>query len=84
MEIYSKSKANKETYMLLHISKLKVYKEPKDIREFRNASKCRDYNEYFSDCYAEEWCGCYGTEECINGHLRLNKVPQSWCYIYEV
>lgn len=55
-----------------HISDLKIYDKPMDIREFFRACDKKDY----TDCTA---CNESGNSNCT----RLNRPPQSWCYVEE-
>lgn len=72
---------------LWHISDLKIYDKPKELRQF--GVPCKEYFEseirscadckYLSDV-AENFC-----DECIcNGLKPLTRPPQSWCYVEEV
>lgn len=55
-----------------HISNLKIYDTPKELKEFRQCHKC----EHYFYCKAGEY-SCDGT-------YKLTRPPQSWCYVEEV
>lgn len=57
-----------------HISDLKIYDQPKELGEFRKCHKC-PYGD-FENCYQHEYS--------CNGDYRMNRPPQSWCYVFEV
>lgn len=52
-----------------HITDLKIYDQPKELREFRQCHKC----EYHKNCFEHEY-SCDGT-------YALSRPPQSWCYV---
>ena len=54
-----------------HISNLKIYDKPKELKEFRQCHKC----EHYFHCKAGEY-SCDGT-------YKLTRPPQSWCYVEE-
>ena len=54
-----------------HISDLKVYDKPKHLTEFAQCHKC----EYSAGCKQHEYS--------CDGYYRLNRPPQSWCYVEE-
>lgn len=61
-----------------HISNLKIYDKPKELREFRKA--CPNKAEYCSHCGWRRTCD----NQCANPALILKRPPQSWCYVEEV
>lgn len=74
-----------------HISDLKIYDKPKELREF--CVPCKKYND--SELHCMEWdCKHYSflpgangdaEEECLcNGNKPLRRPPQSWCYVEEL
>ena len=76
--------AFKENGYAIHITKLEIFDKPKEIREFEKVGsflnptvKCpkKDKgrcNEGISP-FTNQWCGCE--------RAKLNRAPQSWCYI---
>lgn len=50
-----------------HISKLKIYDQPKELSEFHSCSFC----DYRGVCPDGSWC------------QPLKRPPQSWCYVEE-
>ena len=55
-----------------HISNLKIYDKPKELKEFRQCHKC----EHYFYCKAGEYS--------CDGAYKLTRPPQSWCYVEEV
>ncbi len=55
-----------------HISNLKIYDTPKELKEFRQCHKC----EHYFYCKAGEYS--------CDGAYKLTRPPQSWCYVEEV
>lgn len=55
-----------------HISELKIYDRPKELHEFNQCHKC-EYHE-----------GCVQHEYSCAGHYKLQRPPQSWCYVEEL
>lgn len=56
-----------------HISDLKIYDKPRELREFMSLVRSEDWEK--------------GTDDfCINGRFykTLKRPPQSWCYVEEV
>ncbi len=75
-----------------HISELKVYDKPKELCEFtkyseddirpcQNGDECQyKYYDYSEDCVA---CGIdFDGENCP--FIKLQRPPQSWCYVEEL
>ena len=60
-----------------HISDLVIYDEPKELGEFRRVC--------VNDLYCES-CAMYWNSggNCGNESLRLQRPPQSWCYVEEM
>ena len=76
-----------------HISELKIYDKPKDIRQFTRYSEkdIRPCMDMESTCHHETYdfsenttiCGIdYDGSHCP--FIRLQKPPQSWCYVEEL
>lgn len=67
-----------------HISQLKIYDKPKELREFRKQNVCfKQGNLEELGCWE---CGCTFQDlgECDGRCARLTRPPQSWCYVEEV
>ena len=66
----------------LHISDLVIYDTLKDLREFKGAKICPDWE---NDDSFDNTENCYNCEHYIgcNGYLPLTTPPQSWRYIAE-
>lgn len=62
-----------------HISDLKIYDKPKELREFVKYDFALDYEEWEHYAIA----GINRKEPDINDY-RLTHPPQSWCYVEEV
>ncbi len=56
----------------LHISDLKIYDKPKELHEFNQCHKCEFYE------------GCRQNEYSCAGDYKLQRPPQSWCYVEEL
>lgn len=80
--------AKGKTLYAWHISKLVIYDKPKELSEFNRVcaewgksdftNKCRKCPEYYVD-----YRDC--SRECLAyGKIRLERPPQSWCYVEEV
>ena len=75
---------NKDGYGL-HITDLKIYDKPKELREFISPSKakeCVDYciNGICSNLGYEELCGAIRRCE----YKKVTRPPQSWQYVEEL
>lgn len=68
--------ANKTLYGL-HISELKIYDKPKELREFRGfcSKKAKCYSDIIRHCN-----DTHLTWKCNP----LTRAPQSWCYVEEL
>ena len=55
-----------------HISALTIYDKPRKLSEFNQCHKC----EYYSGCKEHEY-SCDGT-------YKVQRPPQSWCYVEEL
>ena len=57
-----------------HISDLRIYDQPRDLKEFRRSCP--------NDLSCEA-CAMYSNNNgiCNNGALPLRRPPQSWCYV---
>ena len=62
----------KRTVWGWHISELKIFDKPKELHEFNQCHKC-EYHE-----------GCVQHEYSCAGHYKLQRPPQSWCYVEEL
>lgn len=59
-----------------HISDLKIYDKPRELREFKKSSR---------DCfYADLGLAKRDCPDCKNSGCFLERPPQSWCYVEEV
>ena len=70
-----------------HISNLKIYDKPKDLKEFYSA-KCDMPCEHKKRGFNMDFCMAYenGSHFCKKlacDKKRLSRPPQSWCYIEE-
>lgn len=61
-----------------HISDLKIYEKPKDLRDFYTLKKCN-----FCRKSGYESTGCIFDEDCIVPAV-IPRPPQSWCYVEEL
>lgn len=61
-----------------HISDLKIYDKPKELREFWNWKKCNSCKES-----GYESSACIYDEDC-KVPVILTRPPQSWCYVEEL
>lgn len=59
-----------------HISNLKIYDKPRELKEFRYV--CRE-KLYCESCAMHR----ENEESCGNEALHLSRAPQSWCYVEE-
>lgn len=73
---------NKQGFYGWHISNLKIYDQPKELDSF--VRTCTWYGKDIDKCWdcfmavgEEHDCG-------VNGLMRLERAPQSWCYVREV
>lgn len=58
-----------------HISDLKIYDKPRELREFKKSSR---------DCfYADLGLAKRDCPDCKNSGCFLERPPQSWCYVEE-
>lgn len=55
-----------------HISDLKIYDKPKELNEFNQCHKCELHG------------GCKQHEYSCAGEYKLQRPPQSWCYVEEL
>lgn len=62
-----------------HIEDLKVYDKPKELGEFRRRNKCH-YSNYEDGC-CFECCTFYDLGECDGQYSKIERPPQSWCYV---
>lgn len=58
-----------------HISDLKIYDKPRELREFKKSNR---------DCfYADLGLAKRDCPDCKNSECFLERPPQSWCYVDE-
>ena len=62
-----------------HISDLKIYDTPKELPQFRKCCGTQDCDKCQFWENTGEYAGCLTSEE-----RRLNRAPQSWCYVEEL
>lgn len=69
-----------------HIDDLKIYDEPKELGEFYDAKECpyKDWGDIDNLGCWETGCEMFSRGECRFGHLKLDRPPQSWCYVEEM
>lgn len=65
-----------------HIDNLKIYDKPKELSEFRKRNKCH-YADYDEGC-CFECCTFYDLGDCDGRCSKLERPPQSWCYVEEL
>lgn len=68
------------------ISDLKIYDTPKELSEFYSEKECpfKDWGDVDNIGCWESCCEIWSRGDCKFGHLKLDKPPQSWCYIEKV
>mgnify|MGYP004511910619 CR=1 FL=1 len=62
-----------------HISNLEIYDMPKELPQFRKCCGTQDCDKCQFWENTGEYAGCLTSEE-----RRLNRAPQSWCYVEEL
>ena len=69
-----------------HIDNLKIYDKPKELDEFYGAKECpyKDWGDVNNIGCWEYCCEMFSRGECRFGHLKLERPPQSWCYVEEL
>lgn len=69
-----------------HIDNLKIYDKPKELDEFYGAKECpyKDWGDIDNIGCWEYCCEMFSRGECRFGHLKLERPPQSWCYVEEL
>ena len=70
-----------------HISELKFYDEPKELRKLIRVCSEWEKEEITPKChkcdhYFTSWAECYAGCDC-DGELPVTRPPQSWCYVEE-
>lgn len=65
-----------------HIDDLKIYDKPKELSEFRKRNKCH-YTNYEDGC-CFECCTFYDLGDCNGRYSKIERPPQSWCYVEEL
>lgn len=63
-----------------HISELIIYDEPKKLTEFITPTTCKSVVAKKMHCNT---C-CLSSDFCTKKPKRINKAPQSWCYVEEL
>lgn len=72
-----------------HISNLKIYNKPKELREFipnctgLQNGECTDFKNTSCPCQEKDY-NIDGTVNVCTCTNRMNRPPQSWCYVEEV
>lgn len=61
-----------------HISNLKIYEKPKELRDFYTLKKCNSCRKS-----GYESTACIFDEDCIVPAV-ITRPPQSWCYVEEL
>ena len=65
-----------------HISQLKIYDRPKELREFKDIHTC--FFGKTHNCYIEKVCK-NSNYDCVNRQfICLTRPQQSWCYVEEL
>ena len=69
-----------------HIDNLKIYDKPKELHEFYGEKECpyKDWGDVDNIGCWESYCEMFSRGECRFGHLKLDRPPQSWCYVEEM
>lgn len=69
-----------------YIDNLKIYDKPKELSEFYGAKECpyKDWGDVDNIGCWESYCEMFSRGECRFGHLKLDRPPQSWCYVEEL
>ena len=62
-----------------YIDHLKIYDKPKELSQFRKQNKCHYANYEDGCCF--ECCTFYDLGDCDGKYSKLEKPPQSWCYV---
>lgn len=75
-----------KTLYAWHIDNLKIYDKPKELDEFYGAKECpyKDWGDVNNIGCWEYCCEMFSRGECRFGHLKLERPPQSWCYVEEL
>ena len=63
-----------------HISQLKIYDKPKELRQFRTITNCGSI--IAKDMLCNTCCIC--SDFCTKKPKRITRPPQSWCYVEEL
>lgn len=69
-----------------HIDNLYIYDKPKELSEFYSAKECpfKDWGDVDNIGCWESCCEMWSRGECRFGNLKLERPPQSWCYVEEM
>lgn len=65
-----------------HIDYLKIYDVPKELSEFKKRNKCHYANYEDGCCF--ECCTFYDLGDCNGQYSKIERPPQSWCYVEEL
>lgn len=63
-----------------HISALKIYDKPKELKEFYKLG-CLSYDDWLYGIYNGKGGGETENYLVYNARFKLNRPPQSWCYV---
>ena len=74
------SYANGKNCYAWHISQLKIYDKPKELRQFRTITNCGSI--IAKDMLCNTCCIC--SDFCTKKPKRITRPPQSWCYVEEL
>ena len=74
-DVELKSYAKGKNCFAWNISGLKIYEQPKDLRDFYTLKKCNSCRKS-----GYERTGCIFDEDCIVPAV-ITRPPQSWCYV---
>lgn len=79
-QLYTNSRATRNSIYGWHISDLKIYDKPKELGEFWKAGKC-PYNSNDGCNYKYH---CFRSGESNRCGEQITCPPQSWCYVEEL
>lgn len=66
-----------EDFYAWHISNLIIYDEPKELTKFKTPTTCKSAVAKKMHCNT---C-CLSSDFCTKKPKKINKPPQSWCYV---
>ena len=76
--------ANESPTYAWHISNLKIYDKPKELKEFKKQNSCFVAGDYDNLGCWESGCVFYETGDCDGRCSKITRPPQSWCYCEEL